>query len=58
MASNSADNGDQVAHIQPRRLGDDDDVVKIADEDIERNFTVEGVGVCQNANAGDADTRS
>ncbi len=50
-----ANNRDQVAHIQPRWLGDDNDVVKVAHQDIEGYLAVEGVWIFQHADAGDAD---
>ena len=58
QSKKNGDDHQEVAHAQPWRLGDDYHIVEIANEDIERHFAVEGIGVGLHANAGDANARA
>ncbi len=49
-----ANDQDEVWHIQPRRPGDDHDVINAAQQDAEGDFAIEWVCVGEHAEAGDA----
>ena len=47
-----------MAHIQPRRAGDDHEVIDVAHQDIERHLAVKGIRVSEHADSGYANART